>query len=34
MKTSEQINEIAAALAKAQAEIKNPTKDSINPEAL
>jgi len=31
MKTSEQINEIAAALAKAQAEIKNPHKDSINP---
>lgn len=31
MKTSEQINEIATALAKAQAEIKNPTKDSVNP---
>jgi len=31
MKTSEQIDAIASALAKAQAEIKNPTKDSINP---
>lgn len=31
MKTSDQIDAIAAALAKAQAEIKNPTKDSINP---
>ncbi len=31
MKTSELINEIAAALAKAQGEMKNPLKDSDNP---
>lgn len=31
MRTSEQINEIAAALAKAQAAIKNPAKESENP---
>jgi hypothetical protein len=31
MSTSEQTNEIAAALAKAQGEIANPTKDSENP---
>ncbi len=31
MKTSEQINEIAAALAAAQGEMKNPLKDSDNP---
>lgn len=31
MKTSEQINELAAALAKAQATIKNPSKDKKNP---
>lgn len=31
MHTSEQINEIAAALAKAQAVIQNPAKDKINP---
>lgn len=31
MKTSEQINEITAALAKAQGEITNPSKDSQNP---
>lgn len=31
MNTSEQINEIAAALAKAQAVIKNPAKDKKNP---
>jgi len=30
MKTSEQINELAAALAKAQAEIENPTKNTTN----
>lgn len=31
MKTSEQINEIATALAKAQGEIQNPAKDKDNP---
>jgi hypothetical protein len=31
MRTSEQINEIAAALAKAQAEIQNPAKNRVNP---
>jgi hypothetical protein len=31
MKTSEQINEIATALAKAQAVIHNPAKDKLNP---
>ncbi len=31
MKTSEHINELAAALAKAQGEMKNPLKDSDNP---
>ncbi len=31
MKTSEQINELAAALAAAQGEMKNPLKDSDNP---
>ena len=31
MKTSEATNEISAALAKAQGEIQNPTKDSVNP---
>lgn len=31
MKTSEQINEIAAALAKAQSEMSNPTFDAQNP---
>jgi len=31
MKTSEQINDISAALAKAQAEIANPAKDAQNP---
>lgn len=31
MKSSEQINELAAALAKAQAELRNPAFDSTNP---
>ena len=31
MNTSEQINELAKALASAQAEIKNPQKDALNP---
>ncbi len=31
MRTSEQINELAAALAKAQAEMKNASKHSVNP---
>ena len=31
MRTSEQINELAAALAKAQAEMKNATLNKINP---
>jgi len=31
MRTSEQINEIAAALAKAQAEVKNPSFNRVNP---
>lgn len=31
MKHSETINELAAALAKAQAELKNPTFDAVNP---
>jgi len=31
VKTSEAINEIAAALAKAQGEIRNPEKDQLNP---
>jgi hypothetical protein len=31
MNTSEQINELASALAKAQGEIQNPSKDKVNP---
>lgn len=31
MNTSEQINELATALASAQAEIRNPAKDAVNP---
>jgi hypothetical protein len=31
MNTSDQINEIAAAMAKAQANIQNPAKDKVNP---
>jgi hypothetical protein len=31
MQTSEQINEIAAALAKAQGKMENPDKDNVNP---